>query len=279
METVLGQFIAEELGVAFDQVTILPTDTSRVPDSGPTVASRATTMSGQALRNACVPIRENLIKAAANHLSCDEKDVVLNKGTAEAGGKKIEISKLAAQLVKQRITLASQGFHISPPTSWDEETGQGNAYVVYSWATHIAEVDVDTKTGDVKVAKITAAHDVGKAVNPQMVEGQIEGGAVQGMGYAVTEQIPTENGVLQAEDFSTYIIPTAADVPEIEPIIVEHPYPEGPFGAKGFGEHPLMGIAPAVANAITNAIGVRINTLPLLPEKIIAALRNHPETD
>lgn len=279
METVLGQIVAEELGITFDQVTILPTDTSRIPDSGPTVASRATTMSGQALRNACTPIRKNLIKTAANHLSCDEKNVILTKGVAVAGEQKIEISQLSAQLIKERKTLASQGFHVSPPTTWDEETGQGDAYVVYSWATHIAEVEVDTKTGEVKVVKITAAHDVGKAVNPQMVEGQIEGGAVQGMGYAVTEQIPTENGALQAEDFSTYIIPTASDVPEIEPIIVEHPYPEGPFGAKGFGEHPLMGIAPAVANAFANAIGVRINTLPLLPEKIIAAQRNLPKTD
>ncbi len=279
METVLGQIVAEELGVNFDQVTILPTDTSRIPDSGPTVASRATTMSGQALRNACAPIRANLLKAAMNYLSCDEMNVVLRNGMAAATEQKIEISELAAHLIKERKTLASQGFHVSPPTSWDEETGQGDAYVVYSWATHVAEVEVDTKTGGVNVVKITAAHDVGKAVNPQMVEGQIEGGAVQGMGYALTEQILMVDGVLQAEDFSTYIIPTSADVPEIEPIIVEHPYPDGPFGAKGFGEHPLMGIAPAVANAVANAIGVRITDLPLLPEKIIGALSNLPKTN
>ncbi len=274
METVLGQIVAEELGVPFENVTILPTDTSRIPDSGPTVASRATTMSGQALRNACAPIREALLNAAKEHFSYAEKEINLGNGWVTADEKKVEVAELAAELIKQRKNLAAQGFHIAPPTSWDEETGQGDAYVVYSWATHIAEVEVNTRTGEVSVTKITAAHDVGKAVNPQMVEGQIEGGAVQGMGYALIEQIPIESGVLQAEDFSTYIIPTSKDVPEINPIIVEHPFPEGPYGAKGFGEHPLMGIAPAVANAVAHAIDARITEIPLLPEKIISVLSN-----
>jgi CO/xanthine dehydrogenase Mo-binding subunit len=269
METVLGQIVAEELGVSYDKVTILPTDTSRIPDSGPTVASRATTMSGQALRNACAPIRDILLQEAMEYLKVPIAEINLRKGIAIAGKQQVEISQLAATAIKKRKCLAAQGFHLAPPTTWDAETGHGDAYFVYSWATHIAEVEVNIHTGEVKVLKITAAHDVGKAVNPQTVEGQIEGGAVQGMGFALTEQIPIENGVLQALDFSTYIIPTAMDVPEIQSIIVEHPFPEGPYGAKGFGEHPLMGIAPAIANAVANAMGIRLTELPLIPERVL----------
>jgi len=272
METVLGQIVAEELGVIADGVSMLPTDTSRVPDSGPTVASRSTTMSGRALRNACKTIRDIVIEEAAESLGGNGSDVSLGGGWAQAKGRKVEISRLAANAIKQRKHLASQGFHMAPPTSWEEDNGQGDAYVVYSWATHIAEVEVDTATGEIRVLKIVAAHDVGKAVNPQTVEGQIEGGAVQGMGYAIMEHIPMENGVLQAEDLSTYIIPTSKDVPDITSIIVEHPFSEGPYGAKGFGEHPLMGIAPAVANAVAHAISVHITEIPLLPERVLSAL-------
>jgi len=272
METVLGQIVAEELGVTADRVSMLPVDTSRVPDSGPTVASRATTMSGQALRNACNPIRKILLEEAALTLGCSGSDVSLARGYAADDRKEIEISQLAARAIKQRKHLASQGFHVAPPTSWEEENGQGDAYVVYSWATHVAEVEVNTATGEVRVLKIVAAHDVGRAVNPQAVEGQIEGGAVQGMGYAVMEHIPMENGVLQAEDLSTYIVPTSKDVPDITSIIVEHPFSDGPYGAKGFGEHPLMGIAPAVANAVAHAIGIHISEIPLIPERVLAAM-------
>ena len=127
---------------------------------------------------------------------------------------------------------------------------------------------MDKKTGEVRVIRIIAAHDVGKAVNPQMVEGQIQGGTLQGMGYGLTENIIRENGSIKNPNFSTYIIPTTLDTPEIIPIIVEDPYPDGPFGAKGFGEQPLMGVAPAVVNAICAALEISINELPVTPEMI-----------
>ena len=120
--------------------------------------------------------------------------------------------------------------------------------------------------------RIYAAHDVGKAINPQAVEGQIEGGTIQGVGYALYEEIVQKRGKIQNPHFSTYIIPTAADIPEIIPIIVECPYPGGPYGAKGFGEQPLMGIAPTIANAVCNAVGISVNELPLTPERIWKAL-------
>ena len=126
------------------------------------------------------------------------------------------------------------------------------------------------QTGEIKVEKIVSAHDMGKAINPQQVEGQIQGGTLQGIGYAIMEEIRHDSkGKMLNNAFSTYIIPTVMDSPIIEPIIIEHQYTEGPFGAKGFGELPLMGIAPAVANAVFNATGKRIRQIPIKPEKLV----------
>ena len=134
-------------------------------------------------------------------------------------------------------------------------------------------VTVDTRTGEVTPEKVWAAHDVGKAINPESVEGQIEGGVVQGLGFALTEESVTEEGKILNPDFATYIIPCAGDVPVIEPIIVEAPFRDGPHGAKGFGEQPLMGVAPAVLNAVRDAVGVRLYSLPALPEKVWEAIK------
>jgi carbon-monoxide dehydrogenase small subunit len=135
---------------------------------------------------------------------------------------------------------------------------------------------VDTETGQVAVERIVAAHDVGKAINPSGVETQIEGGSVQGAGYAVWEELLAPEGVILNPSFTTYILPTALDAPRVDPVVVEETYPGGPFGAKGFAEQPLMGIAPAIANAVFDAIGVRIDDLPVSPERIRAALRGEP---
>ena len=168
--------------------------------------------------------------------------------------------------------MAFQGFAISPDTNWNQHTGQGKAYIVYAYATNIAEVAVDTRTGEITVEKIWAAHDVGKAVNPSAVKGQIQGGTLQGLGYCLLEEYRIENGFPLNPDFTSYLIPTAMDTPIIDPIIVEHAYSDGPFGAKGFGEQPLMGVEPAIANAVRDAIGIRFYELPLIPEKIWEAL-------
>jgi xanthine dehydrogenase molybdenum-binding subunit len=146
--------------------------------------------------------------------------------------------------------------------------------MVYAWATNLVKVRVDKETGETSVLKAWSAHDVGKAINPASCEGQIEGGVLQGVGFALMEEMLVDaDGRILNTDLSTYIIPTAEDGPEIVSIIVEHPYPGGPHGAKGFAEQPLMGIAPAVANAVYDAVGVRINELPITPEKVWRALR------
>jgi CO/xanthine dehydrogenase Mo-binding subunit len=274
MKTVLSQIVAEELGIDYSKIYILPTDTTRVPDSGPTVASRATTMSGRATQNAARVLKLRLISVAAELLSAEEKDIFIRDNFVFLKDEKMEITfqQLIDECAKKRISLSSAGWHHPPHLIFDWETGQGDAYNVFAYAANIAEVEVNKKTGEVKVVRIIAAHDVGKAVNPQMVEGQIQGGTLQGVGYALTENIIRENGKIQNPNFSTYIIPTTLDTPEIIPVIVEDPYPDGPFGAKGFGEQPLMGIAPAVANAVCNALDISITELPVTPEMVWGAI-------
>ena len=145
--------------------------------------------------------------------------------------------------------------------------------MTYSWATDIVEVEVDMETGEVTVLSIVAAHDVGRAINPMAVEGQIEGGAVQGMGYAMMEDLVSENGVILNPGLNDYLIPTTKDAPAITPIIVEHPYSKGPHGAKGIGEPSLMAAPAAVTNAIAHAIGARVNDLPVTQERIVRAIK------
>jgi CO/xanthine dehydrogenase Mo-binding subunit len=274
MTTVLAQIVAEELGAPLEWVDMLPVDTSRVPDSGPTVASRSTTMSGNALRDACMKIRNSLETEASDMLNCSLSEIIINDGRVLHGSNSIPLIDVIKSCTAKKISLSAEGWHVSPPTSFDENTGAGDVYVTYAWATNLVKLKVDRETGEVTVLKIWSAHDIGKAINPTLAEGQIEGGVLQGMGYALMEDMKTgSDGAITNPEFSTYIIPTAEDQPEIIPLIVEEPYPNGPYGAKGFGEQPLMGIAPAVANAVYDAVGVRIKELPLTPEKIWRAMR------
>ncbi|MCP4583615.1 MAG: xanthine dehydrogenase family protein [candidate division Zixibacteria bacterium] len=274
MITVLSQIAAEELGVPFEWVSMMPTDTSRVPDSGPTVASRSTTMSGNALKDACIKIRNIIDEEAAEILDDQNENIIIDNGTVYAGNNEIPFVKVIESCTAKRKSLSAEGWHIAPPTSFDNDTGQGDAYVTYAWSANLAKVKVDKLTGEVMVLRIWSAHDVGKAINPSLVEGQIEGGVLQGLGFALMEDMANDpTGAIINPEFSTYIIPTAEDQPAIVPLIIEEPYPDGPFGAKGFGEQPLMGIAPAIANAVFDAVGARIKQLPITPEKVWRALR------
>ncbi len=275
MTTVLSQIVADELGAPLDRVEMLPADTSRVPDSGPTVASRSTTMSGNALKDACIKIKSVLIAEAAEMLQCSISEISAEDGNISSGKGSIALLDVIKSCTIKRKPLSAEGWHISPPTSFDEATGMGDAYVTYAWATNLAKVKVDRDTGEVTVLKIWSAHDIGRAINPSLAEGQIEGGVLQGLGYALMEDMRADaTGAIINPEFSTYIIPTAEDQPPIVPLIIEDPYPDGPYGAKGFGEQPLMGIAPAIANAVYDAVGVRIKELPLTPEKIWRGLKN-----
>ncbi len=275
METVLSQIVASELGIEYEKVQMVPTNTTRVPDSGPTVASRSTVMSGNALINACKPIKRNFLEIAGKLLAFSPDKVKLEDGYAICGKNKVGMVDVVKRCFEEKKVMTSQGWYKAPHTSWNKKTGQGKAYFAYSYATDIAEVEVNILTGEVEVKKIIAVHDTGKVVNPKTAEGQIEGGVLQGMGYGLFEDIVSQKGKLQNLNFSTYIIPTSKDAPEIIPVFIEEKYPEGPYGAKGFGEHPLMAVAPAITNAIFNATGIRIRDLPATPEKIIRSHRLH----
>jgi len=281
MITVLSQIVAEELGIDYDRVKMVPTDTSRVPDSGPTVASRSTTFSGRALQDACRQIRELMYDIVGKKLEVKPEKLTISEGKVlvkDQPNKSMSVTEAIQLMYQERGCVAASGWDVAPNTDYDNEKGQGKAYVTYAWCTNVVEVEVDVLTGTTEVLNIWAAHDVGKAINPQTLEGQIEGGSLQGMGYGRYEQIVwTPEGRILSNNLGTYLIPTTKDTPKIHPIIVEDPWKEGPYGAKGIGEQPLMGIAPAVTNAIANAIGVRINEIPATAERVWKAIQEKLE--
>jgi CO/xanthine dehydrogenase Mo-binding subunit len=174
----------------------------------------------------------------------------------------------------KNLPLDSHGYVLTaeatfdPPTSPLDENGQGIPYAVFGFGAHMAEIEVDTELGTVKVLKITAAHDVGRAINPTLIEGQIEGGAAQGLGQALMEEFFPGKG----ENLHDYLIPSAGDMPSVESILIEDPAPIGPFGAKGIGEQAVIPTAPAILNAIHDAIGVRIKKVPATPDRVRAAI-------
>ncbi len=272
--TVVTQMTAEALGIDPRRINVLPTDTRNVPDSGPSVASRNVVMTGNAIRNASEKLLPVLIKAASNLMDYDKKsiiienDIVKNRDNNESVG----FDELVQFLYKNDILSIADGWWHAPKLDYNADIGQGEAYFTYSYATHIAQVRVDKLTGLVKVEKIWAAHDVGKAINPAGIEAQVEGGVAQGIGYALTENFKINNGKVLTDNLSTYLLPTALDINEVETIIVEDPEPLGPWGAKGIGEPAIIPTAAAIANAVSDAIGKPVNEIPISPEKILSLI-------
>jgi len=255
MITVLSQIAAEALGCPVEAVRVVEPDTSRVPDSGPTVASRTTVMSGNAIRDAAAKIRAAM------------EPVIADSG--------LSWRDAVALCVQKQVGLAAHGWAVPPATTFDLETGQGEAYMCYSFSANVVEVEVDTETGETRVLAVHSAHDAGKVINPTTGEGQIEGGVVQGLGYALVEEHALKDGRILNDQFSTYIIPTPLDVPDIHAILVERPWAWGPYGAKGLGETPIIAVAPAVTAAICHAVGVRLDEIPATPERVWAALQKN----
>ncbi|MCW8140255.1 MAG: xanthine dehydrogenase family protein [Planctomycetota bacterium] len=276
LRTVISQIAAEELGLEFGKVQTFDGDTSRVPDSGPTVASRATVMAGNAVRDACGQIRRELRAEAGLMLGVAPEDLEVFQTWVRvkaAPERRVAMNDVIARAAHARRALTASGFRLPADTWWSDDEGQGKAYEVYTYATNVCEVEVDVETGESRVIALTAAHDIGRAINPTLAEGQIEGGALQGLGFALTEEVHIDQGVIKNPRFATYIIPTAMDSPELKAVIVEHPYSGGPYGAKGIGEPPIMGIAPAVTNAIKAATGARLFECPATPERVTEAMK------
>ncbi len=269
--TVIAQICADALGLPLAALRLESADTAVSPDAGKTSASRQTFVTGKAAMKAALALRAEVLRfanvSAAATLAFDAATLVVHEGEAV---RRIELAALPAD-AEGYVFKATETY--DPPTTPLDAKGQGRPYAVYGYGAQIAELAVDLRLGTVKLVKITAAHDVGKAVNPLLVEGQIEGGIAQGIGMALMEEyIPG-----RTENLHDYLIPTIGDVPPIESILVEVPDSEGPFGAKGLGEHVLIPTAPAILNAIRHATGVAITKVPATPSRILAALENMRE--
>lgn len=276
--TMLQQIAAEELGLAMEDVLVMAGDTGISPDAGTTSASRQTYVSGNAVRIASSEAKAMLLKEAGEMLKVDPLKLDVRDGWLWNAGEKtsLSIKSLLAQCrAKGILTLGSGWFN--PEITALDENGQGVPYATYSYATQVAEVKVTPETGRIHVTRIVAANDVGKAINPQSVEGQMEGGCLMGMGYALLEEVKMKDGHIQNPSFSEYLLPMSLDAPEIHPIIVEDPEITGPYGAKGVGEPALIPTVPAIANALYDALGVRLYDLPFSPEKVVETLEKKRE--
>ena len=239
--TMHAQIVADAMGIPYEQVDVAPIDTTIVPDSGPTVASRTCMVVGKILERAAIELKEKL------------------EGTSPA------------DYFARHGALRVEKQHEPPDwLKWDEDRYRGDAYVTYAWACDVAEVEIDRDTFEVRPLKITAVQDIGKAIHPALATGQVEGGTGQGVGFALIEQVVMKNGAMANSQLTNYTIPTTLDTPAMDIHLVENPFPEGPFGAKGLGELPIDGPAPAIVNAI-RSVGFDVREVPATPELLLSA--------
>ena len=256
-KTVLCQIAAEALGIPYEDVEIAQPDTQQVPNSGPTVASRTVMVVGKLVQSAAIGLRQIL----ANSKLLNDKYSRNDFGDA------------CAKYVGERGELKSWARYEPPPgIFWDDEHYRGEAYEAYAWAVYIAEVTVDLSTYSVSVDDFVALQEVGKVLHPVLARGQIIGGVAQGIGYALYEKVVWQNGRMQNGQMTNYIMPTSADLPPIRVFFEELGNEHGAYGAKGIGELPMDGPAPAVVNAIVDALGIPFDSIPLLPEDIFRAM-------
>ena len=263
--TVITQMCAEAAGLPIEAFLLIGPDTFLTPDAGKTSASRQTYVSGRAAQAAGAALRAAILRHG-NFGDSAQLRVEGGNVLSDSGGR-IALASLPTDALGY-VFRAEETY--DPPTSPLDANGQGTPYAVYGYGAQMVELAVDPELCTVKLLKITAAHDVGRAINPTLIEGQIEGGIAQGIGLALMEEyIPG-----RTENLHDYLIPTTGDVPPIESLIIEVPHPEGPFGAKGLGEHVLIPTAPAILNAIRHATGASVTKLPVLPHRLWAAMRN-----
>jgi CO/xanthine dehydrogenase Mo-binding subunit len=276
--TILAQIVAQELGISTDDVNVVSADTDATPMDTGAIASRTTYVTGNAARLAAEKVKMMLFDVAApmlgvkpNQLEAKDHKIVV-KGFPQ---RNIHIGDVAnhARTVTGEPPIGSASFN--PATvALDPETGQGKPFGTYVYATQIAEVEVDEETGDVEILRIVASHDCGTPINPMLVEGQVEGGISMGVGFALQEEILfNDKGVQINPNLTNYIMPTSLDMPEVEVDIVDNYDPSGPFGAKGVGEPTLVPTAACILNAIYDAVGVRITSLPATAEKVFNAIQ------
>lgn len=277
-DTILAQIVAEELGVRFEDVLVTSADTGVTPDGGATSASRQTYISGNAALLAAQEAKQALVEEAAELFGVEKEQVIIRDRRVSVKGLEENcksIEEMIGNCRKKGKSTYGHGRFNPETTGLDGETGAGSPYGSYAFATQIIEVEVDTETGQVEVLHIIAAHDVGRAINPMHVEGQIEGGSTMGIGLGLLEEVKVLDGKIKTPSFATYLIPTSMDIPTVHPLIVEEPAESGPFGAKGVGEPALIPTSAAIANAIFKAVGIRITELPITPERLLAQLKEN----
>lgn len=257
-KSVMWQIATKTLNIDEKLVNIINTNTSTMKDSGTAAASRQTYNTGNAVLNACNKLRDNI-------------NNVVNK--TEKITSSDQIKNILQDMSKNNISTFEDGYFKATTSKIHEKDGQGNPYWPYTFGVQRAAVIVDTETGKVDVLEIVVVNDAGKIINPTLAEGQVEGGCLMGVGYALMEEINLNKGKIKNTNFSNYIIPTSMDMPNIKSYFVEENESTGPFGAKGLGEPVMLPTAPAILNAIYDAIGVRFYELPVTCEKVLVALK------
>ena len=272
------------------QVSFASPDTDSSPYNWKTAASRVTYMAGRAVLAASYEVKDKIIAAAAEMMECAMVDLELAPGgivrRKGVPGRELPFAAIAGRShyvaggpITGAESLMFDGERMDPKRAAVDGFAFSNLGV-YTFGAQAAEVEIDELTGQVQVLRAWSAHDVGNAINPAMIEGQVEGGFVQGLGYALSEEMVWDDGRLANPSLMDYKVPGVLESPlEIRTIIVEDPEPTGPFGAKGIGEPPLIGVAPAIANAIATAVGIRLRSLPMTPERVLDALIEADTTD
>lgn len=269
LRTAMSQIAAETLGVKLNRIQYLDTDTSRSPDSGPTVASRGTTMGGGAVKDAAGKVQEIIAEAVSTDYGVEAEQIKMENDLVYVGSECISFEQAVKCCYGQGKTPAVIGSFVAPAVTWDEEKGCGEAYFTYVYASQAAEVEVDLLTGKVEVTKVVAAHDVGRAINPSSVEGQIYGGVAMAVGYALLEDLNVVESRIRHKNFDEYLLPTSLDIYEVVPILVENPDPSTAYGVKCIGEASNELAAAAIVSAIAQATGTRIRELPASLEKVL----------
>jgi CO/xanthine dehydrogenase Mo-binding subunit len=256
--TVFAQIAAQAVNLTPDDIEVAQPDTAKVPDSGPTVASRTTMVVGRLVELAVASLKQKLV---------DAKYLI---GSYNPG----EFRAACRRYLADRGPLTGTARYTPPPgLLWNDETYQGDAYGSYAWAVYVADVSVDFVTFETRVNDFVAVQEVGRVINPVMATGQIEGGVAQGIGFALYEQVVLREGRMANAQMTNYIMPSSMDLPPIRVHFEEIPYAYGPGGAKGIGELPMDGTAPAIVNAIEHATGVAVNKIPVTPEVLMEAMQ------
>lgn len=276
VHTVFTQIAADALSLTPARIRFPMADTGLVPNSGPTVASRTTMVVGNVVHRASLDLKTQLEAFASLRFFKGATAELRNSMLLAKGRKPLAFAQVAKAMLAE-LGPVNGFFQFELPTDirWDQQNFKGDSYPGYSWSANVAEIEIDPLTYELHVKRVTAVVDVGRVINPLSATGQVEGGLTQALGYAVMEKIGTgKNGLYDAARLQTYIIPTALDIPDYDVKFIEYPYSFAPPGAKGLGELPMDGLAPAIANAVEAAVGQRIRALPITPEAIFAAL--HP---